>query len=175
MTHDHRNDPDPRDREPTADDTRPVERQQYVEREQYVERDRAPEHYDPPRAEAGPAGGSQVNVNAERGGYVATTPGPLYYARRVVSLIFGILAVLLVLRILFLLLVANETNAIVDFIYAVTEPFVAPFRGIFNFDTVSPGGASVVDIAAVVALIGWFLIYLLIMAILSIGDRRTAA
>jgi uncharacterized protein YggT (Ycf19 family) len=79
-----------------------------------------------------------------------------------------------VLRVLFLLLVANETNAIVDFIYAVTEPFVAPFRGIFNFDTVSPGGASVLDVAAVVALVGWFLIYLLIMAILSIGDRRTA-
>jgi uncharacterized protein YggT (Ycf19 family) len=183
MTHDHRTDPDPRDprdpqdahaREHAADDTRPVERQQYVEREQYVERDRAPEHYDPPPAERAPAG-SQVNVNAERGGgYVAATPGPLYYARRVVSLIFGILAVLLVLRVLFLLLVANETNAIVDFIYAVTEPFVAPFRGIFNFDTVSPGGASVLDVAAVVALVGWFLIYLLIMAILSIGDRRTA-
>lgn len=171
MTRDHRTDPDDPhahdDAADRADDTRPVERQQYVERE------RQTEHYDPPPAQQAPAGG-QVNVNAEgRGTYVDTGPGPLSYARRIVSLLFGILAVLIALRILLLLLVANETNAIVDTIYAITEPFVAPFRGIFNFDAVSPGGGSVLDIAAVVALIGWFLIYLLIMAILSLGDRRT--
>lgn len=168
MTHDHRTDPNEPHTHP-ADETRPVERQQYVERE------RAPERYDPPPAERAPAGGSQVNVNTEGGGYVAAAPGPLYYARRIVSLIFGILAVLLTLRILLLLLMANETNPIVDFIYNVTQPFVEPFRGIFNIDQVSPGGASVLDVAAVVALIGWFLIYLLIMAILSLGDRRATA
>ena len=167
MTHDHRTDPDDphtHERDPDHDrddDTRQMERQ------------REAEHYDPPRDQRAPAGGGQVNVNAEgRGAAVATSPGPLAYARRVVSLLFGILAVLIVLRILLLLLVANETNAIVDAIYAITEPFVAPFRGVFNFDVVSPGGASVLDIAAVVALIGWLLIYLLIVAILGLGDRR---
>ncbi|MDQ2674797.1 MAG: YggT family protein, partial [Chloroflexota bacterium] len=113
-----------------------------------------------------------VNVNS--GAYVDTAPGPLYYARRVVSLLFGILAVLIGLRILLLLLVANEQNDIVDFVYNVTEPFVAPFRGIFSFDTVTPGGGSVLDVAAVVALIGWLLIYILIMAILRLGDRDRA-
>ena len=87
------------------------------------------------------------------------------------SLLFGILAVLLGLRILLLLLVANQPNAIVDFVYNVTEPFVAPFRGIFAMDVVTPGGGSVFDIAALVALVGWLLIYLLIMAILRLGDR----
>lgn len=177
MTHDHRNDPrdpatDPaRDAPGAPDETRVVERQTYVEREQPP----APA-YDPPPAQpaAQQPGGSQVNVNAERGGYVAAAPGPLYYARRIVSLLFGILAVLIGLRILLLLFVANETNAIVDFIYNVTEPFVAPFRGIFNFDQVSPGGGSVFDIAALVALVGWLLIYLLIMAILRLGDRQAA-
>jgi uncharacterized protein YggT (Ycf19 family) len=165
MTHDHRTDPDdPTVHDHPADETRPVERQTYVERQ---------ERYDPPPAQAAPPAGSQVNVNAERGGYVATAPGPLSYARRIVSLIFGILAVLLALRIVFLLLVANQGNAIVDFVYSITEPFVAPFRGIFNFDMVGVGDATL-DVAALVALIGWFLIYLLIMAILSLGDRRTA-
>ena len=172
MTHDPRNDPnEPYARDP-VDDTRPVERQTtYVERE---------EHYDPPPAQAAPPAqpaqpaGSQVNVNADRGAaYVEPDPGPMSFARRIVSLLFGILAVLLALRIVFLLLVANESNAIVDFIYGVTEPFVAPFRGIFNFDAVGVGDATL-DIAALVALVGWFLIYLLIMAILSIGDRRRA-
>jgi uncharacterized protein YggT (Ycf19 family) len=163
MTHDHRNEPhDPAHDQ--ADDTRVVERQTYVEREHEREPDRG---YVPPAA----AGGGQVNVSSGSG-YVATDPGPLYYARRVISLLFGILAVLLGIRILLLLLVANENNAIVDVIYGVTEPFVAPFRGIFSFDEVTPGGGSVFDIAALVALIGWLLIYLLLMAILRLGDRR---
>jgi hypothetical protein len=57
----------------------------------------------------------------------------------------------------------------------VTEPFVAPFRGIFNFDLVSPGGGSTLDIGALVALVGWALIYMLIMAILSLGDRTSTS
>lgn len=158
--------------DPTPDDegeTRVVERQTYVERERVPD----PGYTPPPVGYAQPAG-SQVNVNADSGpAYVETAPGPLYYARRVLSLLFGILAVLILLRILFLLLVANESNPIVDFVYAVTEPFVAPFRGIFQFEQVFIGDATL-DIAALVALGGWFLIYLLIMAILGLGDRRAA-
>ena len=168
MTYERRTDLDPVTGEPVADETRVVERETYVEREVPVAPVADP-GYVPP---AQPAG-SQVNVNSGPA-YVDDAPGPLYYVRRVVSLLFGILAVLLGLRILLLLLVANQQNSIVDFVYGITEPFVAPFRGIFNFDTVSPGGGSVLDVAAVVALIGWLLIYLLIMAILRLGDRRTA-
>lgn len=173
MTRDPRYDPayDPNDPayDPnTADDTRVVERQTYVERERPVVADPG---YVPPAAQ--PAG-SQVNVNADTGRPVyvePAEPGPLYWARRVLSLLFGILAVLIGLRILLLLLVANQSNSIVDFVYSVTEPFVAPFRGIFSIDQVSPGGGSVFDVGAVVALVGWLLIYLLLMAILRLGDR----
>jgi uncharacterized protein YggT (Ycf19 family) len=152
---------DPVTGEPVADDT------QVVERETYVERDTG---YVPP---AQPAG-SQVNVNAPpaQPAYVSTGPSGLYYARRIVSLAFGVLATLLLLRIVLLLLVANETNDIVNFVYNITEPFVAPFRGMFQFDQVTPGGGSVFDVAALVALIGWTLIYALIMAILRLADRR---
>ena len=166
MTHVHDpNDPlDTHDHAETDDPTRVVERQTYVERERPVNTG-----YVPPAT-------SNVNVGGGGGpAYVETGPGPLYYARRVVSLLFGILAVLIGLRILLLLLVANQQNSIVDFVYNVTEPFVAPFRGIFSLDTVSPGGGSVLDIGAVVALIGWLLIYLLIMAILRLGDRNSVA
>ena len=64
-------------------------------------------------------------------------------------------------------------NDIVDFVYSVTEPFVAPFRGIFQFDAVASGDRTL-DIAALVALIGWTLIYALIMAILRLADRSTS-
>ena len=166
MTHDHRHDPnDPADVHDHPDEgTRVVERQTYVERPA-----------EPAPVYAPPAAGGQVNVSSSDPGYVATTPGPLYYARRVVSLLFGILAVMIGLRILLLLFVANQQNAVVDFVYGVTEPFVAPFRGIFQFDAVTPGGGSVFDIAALVALIGWLLIYLLIVAVLRLGDRNRAA
>lgn len=168
MTYDdRRTDPldpvDPNDPvDPVDSETRVVERQTYVERERPVA--------EPYPAE--PASGP-VNVNAatSRGYAEPAGPGPLSYVRRVVSLLFGILAVLLGLRILLLLLVANQTNNIVDFVYNVTEPFVAPFRGIFAIDQVTPGGGSVFDVAAVVALVGWLLIYLLLMAILRLGDR----
>jgi uncharacterized protein YggT (Ycf19 family) len=162
MTHERRTDPVTGD--PVADETRVVERETYVER---------PVAADPGYVPPAQPAGSQVNVSSGSGsGYVApAAPGPLYYARRVISLLFGILAVLIGLRILLLLLVANQSNDIVTFIYNITEPFVAPFRGIFNFDQVSPGGGSVFDVAAVVALIGWLLIYVLLMAILRLGDR----
>jgi len=105
----------------------------------------------------------------------ATDPGRMNLAARIISLLFGILAVFIGLRILLLLLVANQSNALVDFVYNVTEPFVAPFRGVFSIDTVTPGGGSVFDIGAIVALIGWLLIYLLIMAVLRLGDRNRTA
>jgi uncharacterized protein YggT (Ycf19 family) len=148
----------PNDPDPPYDDTRVVEPERVVERPDPV----------------APAS-SNVNVAGGGRGYVATGPGPLSYARRVVSLLFGILAVLIALRIVLLLLVANQTNGLVDFIYNVTEPFVAPFRGVFNFDLVSPGGGSTLDIGALVALVGWALIYMLIMAILSLGDRTSTS
>lgn len=118
--------------------------------------------------------GNQVNVNASEPAYVEAAVGPAYYARRVVSVLFGILAVLIALRILLLLFAANAGNAIVDFVYGATEPFVAPFRGMFSFDAVTPNGASVFDVAALTALVGWTLAYVLIMAVLRISDRRAA-
>jgi uncharacterized protein YggT (Ycf19 family) len=159
MTYDQRP-PTPADPVEPFDETQTV-----VERETYVERP-APVAYSTP-----PPATSNVNVSGG-GGYVATGPGPLFWAKRIVSLVFGILAVLLVLRIFLLLLTADEGNSIVDFVYTMTEPFVAPFRGIFQIDEVVSGDATL-DIAAVVALIGWTLIYALIMAILRIGDRRS--
>jgi uncharacterized protein YggT (Ycf19 family) len=182
MTYDRRNDPvdpvepahdhahddhahDAHAHDDDRDDTRVVERETYVERERPVAA--------PYVAPSNPG----VNVNAPSGpsDVEPAGPGPLHFARRLLSLLFGILAVLIGLRILLLLLVANQTNAIVDFVFAVTEPFVAPFRGIFQFDAVTPGGGSVFDIAAVVALVGWLLIYLLLMAILRLGDRDRAS
>jgi uncharacterized protein YggT (Ycf19 family) len=159
MTDERRTDT-PHDAGTEGRDTHLVERETYVERERPVA-----------TAYAAPPPSSNVIVRPGSPGGVETAPGPLSYAGRVISLLFGILVVLLGLRVLLLLLVANSFNAIVDFVYGVTEPFVAPFRGVFSINQVSPGGGSVFDIAALVALVGWLLIYLLLMAILRLGSR----
>lgn len=119
--------------------------------------------------EPAPAG-SQVNVNTGGPTHVQETT-TLAYVRRVLWVLFGILVALIGLRILLLALGANEGNAIVDSIYAVTEPFVAPFRGVFSMETVRPTGSSIIDVAAIVALVGWSLIALLVTALLRIPDR----
>jgi uncharacterized protein YggT (Ycf19 family) len=169
MTHrEHDHDHDDPAHSHAHDDTRVLERERVIEERPVAVQAAAPVS----------PGSSNVNVTGGGGyggGYVATAPGPLYYARRVVSLLFGILVVLIALRIFLLLFGANEGNVIVDFIYGITEPFVLPFRGIFAIDQVFPVGRSVFDVAAVVALVGWTLIYALIMAILSLADRNRPA
>jgi uncharacterized protein YggT (Ycf19 family) len=92
--------------------------------------------------------------------------------RRFVMLLFGILQGLLILRIVLLLLIANRGNDIVALILGVTDPFVEPFRGMFQLERVTADSGSMLDIAAIVAIIGWTLIEALILAILSLGARR---
>jgi uncharacterized protein YggT (Ycf19 family) len=117
---------------------------------------------------------SQLNVNA--GGTASSSPGPLSYTCRVVALLFGILVVLIALRFLLLALGANAGNALVDAIYNLSEPFVDVFRGVFSFDHRVLNGHSVIDVAALVAIVGYALLAILIIAVLRLGDReRTGA
>jgi uncharacterized protein YggT (Ycf19 family) len=92
-------------------------------------------------------------------------------AVRLVTLLFGILQGLLVLRLVLLLLAAQQDNAIVSAILASTEPFVGPFRGMFRIDEISSSG-SILDVAAITALVGWTLVEALIIAILRLAGRR---
>lgn len=147
-------------------DQGPVDDRPMVERERYVERQSVAPAVAPAQ---------QANVNTGYAAPVVATPGPLYYVRRVLGLLFGVLLVLLVLRIVLLALGANAGNGLVDFVYGLTEPFVGPFRGIFSINQVSPRGApGTFDIAALVAIVGWSLIAALVIAILRIADRDAA-
>jgi uncharacterized protein YggT (Ycf19 family) len=108
--------------------------------------------------------------------YIETAgPGPASVAARIVTFVFGILQVLLVLRIILLLLVANQGNDVVSFVLGVTDPFVEPFRGMFQLDRVTADQGSTLDVAAIVALIGWTLIEALVLAGIRIFSRRPAA
>lgn len=102
-------------------------------------------------------------------------PGGASLAARIVTFVFGVLQALLVLRIILLLLVANPGNDVVSFVLGATDPFVEPFRGMFALDRVAADQGSVLDVAAIVALIGWTLIELVLFAAIRIFSRRPAA
>jgi uncharacterized protein YggT (Ycf19 family) len=104
--------------------------------------------------------------------YVPAGPGAAAMLSRFVTFLFGVLQVALILRIILLLLVANVGNDVVQLILNVTDPFVEPFRGMFALDRAT-ADRSVLDIAAIVALIGWSLVELLVLALLRVFDRRT--
>ena len=84
----------------------------------------------------------------------AVAPSGGEMLRRLVVLVFGIIQVLIVLRIVLLLLNAREGNDMVQFILNASQIFVAPFIGIFNTDAMQAVG-SILDIAAIAALVGW--------------------
>ena len=101
------------------------------------------------------------------------TPSGGEVGRRVVTLIFGIIQVFIVLRIVLLLLNAREGNALVQFILDVSQIFVAPFIGIFNSDALRMSG-SVLDIAAIAALVGWTILELIVLWVVNIARREPA-
>jgi len=92
---------------------------------------------------------------------------------RIVTFLFGILQALLILRIVLLLLNANQDNEIVAAVLTITDPFVEPFRGMFQLDEVTGAKGSILDIAAIVALIAWTLIETLIVSVLGLFRRRS--
>jgi hypothetical protein len=102
---------------------------------------------------------------------VKRTPSGGELAGRIVILLFGIIQVLIILRIVLLLLNAREGNDLVAFILNTSQIFVSPFNGMLNVDNLKSGG-SVFDLAAVLALIGWSVLEALILAAVGIFRRE---
>jgi hypothetical protein len=94
-----------------------------------------------------------------------SSPGAM--VERLILFIFGLIIGLIVLRIILLLVAARQGNDLVSFIYNISEIFVAPFRGILRIDEVA-AGQSALDVGALVAVVGWFVISLLVFGVLRI-------
>lgn len=102
---------------------------------------------------------------------VRRSPSGPEYARRVVVFVFGIIQLLLALRIVLLLVAADRASALVKAIYDISGVLEAPFEGILKTDALKSGG-SVLDISAVVAIIGWTVLELIIVAGIGIARRE---
>jgi uncharacterized protein YggT (Ycf19 family) len=102
----------------------------------------------------------QISTKVE----ATTTPtegGSIWTATRVIALIFTVLEVLLLVRFVGKLFGANADQAFVSAIYGVTEPLVAPFRGIFA----QPTGTSGFEIAALLSILFFVLVAALVVAV----------
>jgi hypothetical protein len=91
--------------------------------------------------------------------------------RRMTVLVFGVVQILIGLRIVLLLLDAREANAIVAFILNLSQIFVGPFEGILRTNALTSGG-SIFDVAAVVALVGWTVLEVIVLWIASVLRRE---
>ena len=98
---------------------------------------------------------------------------PMYTVSRWIVFLFSLIQLVIGLRIILLLIAAREGNDLVAFIYNISEVFVAPFRGILRIDEVQ-AGATALDFGAIVALIGWFIIEMLVLALLRLFRPATA-
>ena len=104
---------------------------------------------------------------------VSTTSGSsssMWTTSRVVALVFTIIEVLLLIRFTGKLLGANASQGFVAAIYGITEPFVAPFRGIFT----QPEGTQMFEIASLLSVLFFVLVAALIVALVRAFTGKRA-
>lgn len=132
----------------------------------YMARETNP-HYPPQESGQGnrvPQSPSSFEAAQARRYYMAAR------TRQIIYLILGILETFLGLRFTLELLAANPEAAFTSFIYALTEPFVMPFEGVFP--TPQTQGA-VLDLATVLAMIVYALaVWGIVSVIYTLSSRR---
>jgi len=88
---------------------------------------------------------------------------------QVIFAIIGIIDLLLLLRVVFFLLGANQVG-IVSFIINLTQVFVAPFAGIFS----SPSsGSSFIDVASILAIIIYIVLGIILGEVINLFSSKT--
>ena len=98
-------------------------------------------------------------------------PGSSELTRRIVVLVFGLIQIAIGLRVVLLLLNAREANGLVSAILNISQVFVAPFNDILSTDALAKGG-SVLDVAAIVAFVGWTIVELIVLWAVGIFRRQ---
>jgi len=93
----------------------------------------------------------------------------LVLAQRIVWFIVGFISAIIAIRFILLLLGANQSAGFTDFIYSLSNIFVAPFTGIFGQPTY---GTSVFEISSLIAIGVYLLVGWGITKLLTIGRPR---
>jgi hypothetical protein len=102
---------------------------------------------------------------------IRRTPSGGEVVRRLIVFGFGLIQLVITLRIVLLLLVADRANDLVRGIYDVSGTLIAPFEGILRTNAIGASG-SILDLAAVVALIGWTVLEVVVVSAVGIARRE---
>ena len=112
-----------------------------------------------------------ASVSAQR--TTTMRPGGAELTRRIIVLLFGLIQLVIGLRIVLLAVDARAGNALVSGILNVSQLFVAPFNGVLHTNALQSGG-SVLDLAAIVALVGWTVLELVVIWAIGVFRREPA-
>jgi len=115
----------------------------------------------------------QETVRTDSRRTTRTGPGGPELTRRIIVLVFGLIQIVIGARIVLLLLDAREANGLVSGILNVSQLFVAPFEGILRANSLNAAG-SVLDVAAIVAFVGWTILELIVIWAVGIFRREPA-
>ncbi len=109
-----------------------------------------------PAPSAAPASAQQTSSITEEGRYN-------FRAAAIVGFVVGVADILIAARFLGKLLGASSQSAFVNFIYQVSSPLVAPFKGIFANAGSSSNSFETASLVAIVvyAVLGWGLVMLI--------------
>jgi uncharacterized protein YggT (Ycf19 family) len=113
----------------------------------------------------GSAPAANVNVST-----TSSSISNMWTMSRVIALVFTVIEVLLLVRFVGKLLGANAAQGFVAAIYGITEPLVAPFRGIFT----QPDGTQMFEIASLLSIIFFVLVAALILALVRAFTGKRA-
>ncbi len=101
------------------------------------------------------------------GTVVTTGPTATEMLRRGAIVCFGVIQLVIALRVLLLLVGAREAAPAVAWIMNVSGALISPFEGILRHSTMALSG-SVLDLTAVVAFVGWTLVEAVVLTILGV-------
>ena len=124
-------------------------------------------------AAAAPPAMSQETVRTDTRHITRSGPGGSEMTRRILVLLFGLIQIVIGARLVLLLLDARAANGLVSGILNISQLFVAPFNGILNKDALASGG-QVLDVAAILAFIGWTVLELIVLWAIGIFRREPA-
>jgi uncharacterized protein YggT (Ycf19 family) len=90
-------------------------------------------------------------------------------ASQIIYTIGGIVEALLIIRIVLEALAANPNAGFTSFMYNITNPLVSPFQGVF---ATPQSHGSVLDVAAILAIIVYALLTWGVARLLELAQRR---
>jgi uncharacterized protein YggT (Ycf19 family) len=96
-------------------------------------------------------------------------PSATYRLIQLVYLVFGIIEALIAIRVVMKLLAANPEAAFTQFLYGITDPFVAPFQGVFS---TPQSHGSVLELSSLLAIIIYALLAYVIVRVIAYARGR---